>query len=464
MISRKKLIEHSLPLDAINMANRTKNKAPKHYPTKLHKYWAHRPLAACRAVIFAQLVDDPSSWPEIFEDEEAQDRERRRLHSVIENMVEWGRVHIAPSRALEVSDERTSQLVVLGPEFGHDTEDSAAVSEALDGVERRAGGQRINRNSLVFLAAEVKAIAECRRLAKSAKAWASILNDKNLDLTESQRAGAESSAQTARDAMLKGVRKAWVQLLVPIPDTDDTSKVLIDVIARRQEGGKTAAEHAWQIAKQEGSVIETLGRDTLSERVLALWPSSDETLSVDKIRNWYFEFPYMERVRDETVIADAISESIAVLERPPFAHAENLEGDKLKLLSLSKTVRVTFETGGLLVLPDVARRLLDKSDETIPSTAGTGENPNDIRKESTPATSQKHRLFAAMTKVDPARGALIVNQIFENIISELERDPNAQIEVTLEIKAESPDGFAEDVEEIVQDNAETMGFDAAKFS
>ena len=86
--TRRKLIEVSIPLEAINLASK-KQKAPKGYPTALHKYWAQRPLAACRAVLFAQLVDDPSSWPDRFIGEEAQDVERRRLHRVIERLVPW---------------------------------------------------------------------------------------------------------------------------------------------------------------------------------------------------------------------------------------------------------------------------------------------------------------------------------------------------------------------------------------
>lgn len=85
---RKKLIEVSIPLEAINAASK-KQKAPKGYPTALHKYWAQRPIAACRGVLFAQLVDDPSSWPDRFTTEEAQDAERRRLHKVIEATVPW---------------------------------------------------------------------------------------------------------------------------------------------------------------------------------------------------------------------------------------------------------------------------------------------------------------------------------------------------------------------------------------
>ena len=85
---RKKLIEVSIPLEAINAASK-KQKAPKGYPTALHKYWAQRPIAACRGVLFAQLVDDPSAWPDRFETEGAQDQERRRLHKLIERLVPW---------------------------------------------------------------------------------------------------------------------------------------------------------------------------------------------------------------------------------------------------------------------------------------------------------------------------------------------------------------------------------------
>jgi putative DNA methylase len=86
---RKKLIEVSIPLEAINIASAREKSIRHGHPSTLHLWWARRPLAACRAVLFAQLVDDPSSWPDRFPTEEAQDTERRRLHKVIEAMVPW---------------------------------------------------------------------------------------------------------------------------------------------------------------------------------------------------------------------------------------------------------------------------------------------------------------------------------------------------------------------------------------
>ncbi len=86
---KKKLIEVSLPLEAIN-AEASREKSIRHgHPSTLHLYWARRPLAAARAVLFAQLVDDPSSRPEEFPTIEEQDAERARLHALLEQLVVW---------------------------------------------------------------------------------------------------------------------------------------------------------------------------------------------------------------------------------------------------------------------------------------------------------------------------------------------------------------------------------------
>jgi putative DNA methylase len=89
MIKHKKLIEVALPLEAINKASVRESYIYRGNPSSLHKWWAQRPLAAARAVIFAQMVDDPSSHPDRFPTEETQDRERQRLFRLIEELVQW---------------------------------------------------------------------------------------------------------------------------------------------------------------------------------------------------------------------------------------------------------------------------------------------------------------------------------------------------------------------------------------
>jgi len=86
---RKKLIEVALPLEAINREAARDKSIRQGHPSTLHLWWARRPLAACRAVLFAQLVDDPGSVPEEFPTAPEQEAERTRLHQLIERLVPW---------------------------------------------------------------------------------------------------------------------------------------------------------------------------------------------------------------------------------------------------------------------------------------------------------------------------------------------------------------------------------------
>ena len=86
---KRKLIEVALPLEAINRESAREKSIRHGHPSTLHLWWARRPLAAARAVLFAQLVDDPSSRPEEFPTEELQRQERERLHELIDRLVTW---------------------------------------------------------------------------------------------------------------------------------------------------------------------------------------------------------------------------------------------------------------------------------------------------------------------------------------------------------------------------------------
>lgn len=90
MTKKKKLIEVALPLEAINKAcayEKMPGIGP--HPRGLHQWWARRPLAAARAVIFAQMVDDPSAHPDLFPTDKAQEKERQRLYRILEELILW---------------------------------------------------------------------------------------------------------------------------------------------------------------------------------------------------------------------------------------------------------------------------------------------------------------------------------------------------------------------------------------
>jgi putative DNA methylase len=86
---RKKLIEVAIPLEAINAASAREKSIRHGHPSTLHLWWARRPLAAARAVIFCQMVDDPSAVPEEFPTDVDQENERLRLFALISELVQW---------------------------------------------------------------------------------------------------------------------------------------------------------------------------------------------------------------------------------------------------------------------------------------------------------------------------------------------------------------------------------------
>jgi putative DNA methylase len=119
---RKKLIEVALPLEAINRESATEKSIRHGHPSTLHLWWARRPLAACRAVLFSSLVDDPSSDPAYRKadgtvDEDRAGKKRAKLFTLIEDLVKWKNSSdpkvIDPARA-EIARCVASRKIELG--------------------------------------------------------------------------------------------------------------------------------------------------------------------------------------------------------------------------------------------------------------------------------------------------------------------------------------------------------------
>jgi putative DNA methylase len=119
---KKKLIEVAIPIAMINehsAKQKTMGAAP--HPQNLHRWWARRPLAAARAVLFAQLVDDPSAHPDEFPTDEDQHRERKRLFELMERLVPWdanGNAHVLAEAHAEILKSCDGELPKILDPFG----------------------------------------------------------------------------------------------------------------------------------------------------------------------------------------------------------------------------------------------------------------------------------------------------------------------------------------------------------
>ena len=115
---RRKLIEVDLPLDEINRESAREKSIRHGHPSTLHMWWSRKPLAACHAVIFASMVDDPSSCPDEFPTKDEQRAERERLHDIIRRLVKW-----------ESTDESKPAVRALLAEVRHEIACSVARSQ-----------------------------------------------------------------------------------------------------------------------------------------------------------------------------------------------------------------------------------------------------------------------------------------------------------------------------------------------
>lgn len=122
---KRKLIEVALPLEAINRESAREKSIRHGHPSTLHLWWARRPLAAARAMLFAQLVDDPASHPDRFPTDEAQRAERERLHGIIERLVVWENIRderlLAEARAEIMKSCEGNPPPILDPFAGGGT-------------------------------------------------------------------------------------------------------------------------------------------------------------------------------------------------------------------------------------------------------------------------------------------------------------------------------------------------------
>ncbi len=381
----------------------------------------------------------------------------------------WGRVHTAPDKASQIEDRPTSTLIILGPQFPYAPgESSIAENEARDGLERRAGGQRKYRNGLIFLATDERLLDEARRAVKRLLAWKSIKNDGALSLNEGQKQEIASRVDQNEKTARETVRKAWAHLLVPEQSVEDASKPKFEHEAMRPSGQRTPAEAAWDKATDSSAIAVTLGAKTFSEQLAELWPEDKNELSVDQVRDWYFEYLHMPRLRDEVVLSSTISDATADADGEVafFAVANGKDGDRYLELQLDKRANIRFGAGTLLVKRAVAAQTLAGAASIAGSPANAKAGVKvDAKSGSpqTPAVQQNPTRFIGVIELDTIRGPVKASQVFESVIAELDRADGVKFRITLEIHAESDAGFEKDVSDVVSDNAQALGFTQKRF-
>ena len=432
-----------------------------------HRYWFDTQASVTRtAADYAdRLRDKPEEvWLEIVSRLRANENRNRGAFSG---------VHIAPDTSADIPDEDSARLVILHPSYSHskNSQDSLAMKFAQDSLEKRGSAQRINKNMLVYLAPDTKRLEELMEAVRDLLAWQSIasrIEEMNLSPQQAKQ------ATTRRDQAHEGVtsRIAQTYIWAIVPEQPDPSKP-IEWTVEKAEGQETSlAARASEKLVRAGLFTDIASprmiRMDLDSKLSKAWESGH--LNVGQLWAFYCSYPYLTRMKNRKVLADAISESLSgmMFEEEGFALAEGFESSTGIYAGLvlpgGRSIFGAITDQTLIVKPEVAKAQLPAV-VTPPVDVPGGTTPGPTSVITTPGVVEPKAStrFFGVYEVDPERYSRDLNRLSQEILQHLSSIDGVDLDITMEIHAAVKEGFAADKIRVILENARSLKFKNSSF-
>jgi predicted AAA+ superfamily ATPase len=432
-----------------------------------HRYWFDTQASVTRtAADYAdRLRDKPEEvWLEIVSRLRANENRNRGAFSG---------VHIAPDSSADIPDEDSARLVILHPSHSHskNSQESLAMKFSQESLEKRGSAQRINKNMLVYLAPDTKRLEELMEAVRDLLAWqniASRIEEMNLSPQQAKQ------ATTRRDQAHEGVtsRIAQTYIWAIVPEQPDPSKP-IEWTVEKAEGQETSlAARASEKLVRAGLFTDIASprmiRMDLDSKLSKAWESGH--LNVGQLWTFYCSYPYLTRMKNRKVLADAISESLSgmMFEEEGFALAEGFESATGAYIGLvlpggrSTFGAITDQT--LIVKPEVAKvQLPGAVSQPIDLPGGTTPAPNSVITTPGVVEPKASTRFFGVYEVDPERYSRDLNRLSQEILQHLSSIDGVDLDITIEIHAAVKEGFAADKIRVILENARSLKFKSSSF-
>ncbi len=388
------------------------------------------------------------------------------------------RVHASPAALIDVDDARAIALVIVPPSHPHalkSTETTPAKQIVADALQRRGSGQRKFRNALVFVAADESGLDTCREIARKFLAWKSIIEDREMadGLTRAQFDDAGSRMRQSADALAQRVRSTWSHVLHPVPAQDGGNGsgpaagfALEHSSVANRAPGRPIPQVVYDKLRAATIIFDALGADTLMTELRKVWDEDRPHIEVATLLDWFASYVYLPRLRDDATLTLAIEKLVGKIDAPvAFALSYNEQSGKYEGVSRWATTLGPSITSGLLVWRSVLPEEVppDTKGATGEPSGGGGEQPGAGGEERSPedGTRQPRRFYGSIP-LDPDKAGLQVAKIAEEILFELGRPPGATLHLTLEVEASAPDGYPDDVVDVVRANIHDLKLDPGK--
>jgi hypothetical protein len=389
------------------------------------------------------------------------------------------RVHPCPASGADVPDDREARLVILDPEYPHSarTPDSDARKQAQVILDQRGQSPRLYRNALVFLAPDKTRLGELDEAVRQYLAWKSIYEEReplNLDVFQTNQA--RTKTKDAEDTIRRRIPETYQWLLVP---TQPDPQRPIEWEEYRLQGDDALAVRASKKLKNEMLLLTEYAPTLLRSQLdaIPLWRA--DHVGVKQLCEDFAQYLYLPRLQDSKVLIAAISNGLSLLtwEQETFAYAEGWDEKKelYRGLRAGSAGLVTLDNSSLVVKPEAATRQQRAQtpspqppspplpeDEVTPGGSGgvgvTGPKRDGASAAPQPPAAAKAKRFHGVVRLDATRMGRDAGSIAEAVVQHIAGLVDANVEITLEIHAEIPEGTPDNVVRTVTENCRTLRF------
>jgi len=442
-----------------------------------NRYWYDTQASVTRkAADYADgLRDKPEEvWAEIV----------RRLQPESLHRGGFAAVSVAPDSSSEIQDTEEARLVILHPSQTHSkgSADSSAMTFAGEAFDRRGSAQRTNRNMVVFLAGDSKRMEELSESVRHYLAWTWVSARKvDLDLSPQQLNQVDSNVTRNDEDVTARIAQTYHWALVP--EQPDPGRPAVMAVEKAEGANARLAERVTDKLIRSGLLASSVAarsiRLDMDQRLSSVWDRGH--VSVGELWGYYCKYPYLTRMRDRSVLVDGVLSTLTSLmwDLEGFALADSYDeasGRYVGLVLPSGDARFGQITdGSLLVAPSVAKA------QTVPASAPgeeTGEGTDVSRgglggsafvdgaglERGVVVPDKAHNIrYFGVFRVDPERYARDLTRVSQEVLQQLAAVDGAQLDVTIEVHAKTPDGFPDDKVRVVLENARTLKFEQSSF-
>lgn len=433
----------------------------------------------------------------ISENEILQPILQKRLSSLFGRKHVFSGIHVFTASG-DVPDDYGDgpRLVVLPTSAGYSSSADSPAHEAAEAILRKRGDQpRQKQNRLIFLAPDADTQLRVRDQGKTYLAWDSIVKDieeGNLNQDIAHLNQAKRNRDIADKTLNLMLRETWKWLMAPMEDFIKGKPVLTWEAVSLPSSGQALIEAIEFRLKEEEWLISEWSPIHL-KNMLEKWYFKDdvEAINAKKVFQDTCHYLYLPRLLNEGVLRSCIARGLESEDFFGFAAAR--DENRYVGFRFGRSLPLNMlDDACLLIQKDTAIRILEEMREQERKNAeastfrpeategGTGESAPPLRDDSparagngrrtvspsgssSPGPASPKTSFYGTVSLNPVRAKMDFNVLMDEVVQQFTARLGVDVEITVEIHANSTDGFDEGMQRSVKENCSVLKFDAAEF-